>query len=61
MAALATYRIAGSGGLLRIVTCRPEDLMRPMHRIGIASYTAEVTTRPAYREMIDTLRWEEML
>lgn len=58
---LETYRIAGSGGLLRIVVCRPEEIMRIMHRIGIASYTAESTARPAYREMIDTLRWKDML
>ncbi|WCS27830.1 hypothetical protein LOK46_13700 [Methylobacterium sp. NMS14P] len=60
MSAPQTFRVAGSGGLLRIVVCRPEDLMRIMHRIGIASYTAEVTTRPAYREMIDTIRWEDI-
>jgi hypothetical protein len=61
MTTLASCCIAGSGGPLRTVTCPLEDLMRLMHRIGIASYTAEVTTRPACREMIDTLRWEEML
>lgn len=58
---LETYRIAGSGGLLRIVTCRPDEIMRIIHRIGIASYTAESTSRPAYREMIDTIRWEDVL
>lgn len=60
MSALQTYRIAGSGGLLRIVTCLPEEILRVMHRIGIASYTAESTARPAYREMIDTIRWGDI-
>lgn len=55
-----TFRIVGSHGV-RIVTCEAGECGFIMRRIGFAWTTAEFTARPAYREMIDTLRWEDML
>lgn len=55
-----TFRISGWLGV-RIVTCGADECGFIMRRIGFAWTTAEITARPAYREMIDTLRWEDML
>lgn len=57
--AQSTYRIATSGGWLRFVVS--ENVHADMWRIGCAEITAATTARPAYREMIDTMRWGEIL
>ncbi len=60
MSALQTFRIAGPNGHVRVIRCHTVEIMRFMRTIGLALYTAEVTTRPAYREMINTIRWEDL-
>ncbi|MGE3064139.1 MAG: hypothetical protein AB7K67_01015 [Hyphomicrobiaceae bacterium] len=52
------FVIRTSGGWTRVVTA--EDVMSAMYVVGCAEITAASTTRPAYREMIDTLRWDEI-
>jgi hypothetical protein len=36
------------------------DRFQAMYRVGSALIFAELTTRPAYREIIDTLQWGEI-
>jgi hypothetical protein len=54
------YRIWVSSGRHRWHYGTPDSLRLAMWRVGMADITARVTARPAYREMIDTIRWENM-
>ncbi len=56
---MKTYLIQTSGGWRRLV--RTRDPFEAMYAIGSAEIVAETTARPAFREMIDTLRWGDLL
>lgn len=53
-----TYVIHGPGGQRRYV--QTDNPMDAMYRVGSAIINSELTTRPAFREMIDTIRWEDV-
>lgn len=53
------YVIRTSGGWVRVLDGRC-DQFEEMYRIGCAEITAATTVRPAFREMIDTLRWSDI-
>lgn len=55
-----TFRIAGTTGLVPVVACQADQGVQIVLRL-IAAHRAESTARPAYREMIDTIRWEDVL
>ena len=54
------YRIAGLGSV-RWIYGTHADGLAAMRFVGVALMNAEQTTRPAFREMIDTLDWDAIL
>lgn len=53
-----TYKINAPGGQIRYV--ETNNPMSAMYRVGSALIYAEQTDRPAFREMIDTIQWQDM-